>query len=138
MTEELRTENAGPELRRRLRDLRFRRHASLEEVARAIGTSSAHLSSIETGKIDNPGYKILLALAAFYRVPIGELLGAPTPDIGDQKLSFEAALEVLRTSASPRFRELIVVMGELVLNQAESSKSTPHRSRKLPRPASAA
>jgi transcriptional regulator with XRE-family HTH domain len=135
MTEEVRTENTGPELRRRLRYLRLRRHASLEDVARAIGTSSAHLSSIETGKIDNPGYKILLALAAFYRLPIGELLGEPAPDIEDRKLSFEAALEVLRTSASPRFRELIVVIGELVLNQSESS---PHRSRKPSRSTRAA
>ena len=104
------------DLAERLRDLRTRRRLSLEHVAQAIGSSPAHLSALENRRIENPGYKTLLALANLYRVSIVQLIG-PQTHTPSHPLSFEEAIDHLRWNASPTWRAAIVEMAQLMLGQ---------------------
>jgi transcriptional regulator with XRE-family HTH domain len=109
----------------RLRELRTRRRLSLEDVAQAIGSSPAHLSALENRRIENPGYKTLLALAHYYQVSIIELIG-PEAHTPSRLLSFEEAIEHLRWHASPTWKAAIVEMAQLMLNQkAPQGHSNP-------------
>lgn len=58
-----------------LRDLRLAQGQTLEEVARATGTTRAHISAIETGRIQNPSLRILLALATHFGCSLDNLVG---------------------------------------------------------------
>lgn len=55
---------------------------SMREVGDIVGLSSASISSIETGKVKNPGILTLMKLADAYSVPLMSLLqGQPeAPD----------------------------------------------------------
>ena len=67
----------------RLRDVRERRGLTLTEVADMTGVSKSTLSRLETGQ-RRPTLELLLPLAAVYRVPLDELVGAP--DVGDPRV----------------------------------------------------
>jgi transcriptional regulator with XRE-family HTH domain len=111
----------------RLRELRLRRRASLGNVARAIGTTGQHLSAIERSQIENPGYKTVLALANYYGVPITRLIDDPETDL-HRHLSFEQAIEVLRSNASPEGRAAVVLMAQQLLTMGWClSESRPNR-----------
>jgi transcriptional regulator with XRE-family HTH domain len=100
----------------RLRLLRFRRRASLEAVAEAIGTTAQHLSALETRKIENPGYKIVLSLADYYGVSIGDLVGQR---YRRAKLTFDEAVDLLR--GSQRWRDTVVALAILALSDGMSA-----------------
>jgi transcriptional regulator with XRE-family HTH domain len=72
-------ERVGP----RLRGLRAQRGATLVEVAEATGISKSTLSRLENGQ-RRPTLELLLALAAAYRVPLDDLVGAP--ELGDPRI----------------------------------------------------
>src|SRR3954465_12782761 len=63
----------GPRLRR----LRERRELTLTAVAARTGISKSTLSRLETGQ-RKPSLELLLPLAEIYRLPLDELVGAPS------------------------------------------------------------
>jgi transcriptional regulator with XRE-family HTH domain len=67
----------------RLRELRRRRGATLTAVSQATGIAVSTLSRLESGQ-RKPGLELLLPLAANYRVPLDELVGAPSS--GDPRM----------------------------------------------------
>jgi transcriptional regulator with XRE-family HTH domain len=69
----------GPRLRR----IRLSRGLSLTEVADATGLSKSTLSRLETGQ-RRPTLELLLPLASTFRVPLDELVGAPS--FGDPRI----------------------------------------------------
>ncbi|MFF3768185.1 helix-turn-helix domain-containing protein [Streptomyces sp. NPDC001922] len=70
-----------PAVAPRLRELRRAGALTLEEAARRVGLSPAHLSRLETG-LRQPSLPVLLALARAYGTTVSELLGErpPAPD----------------------------------------------------------
>lgn len=58
-----------------LRDMRLARGETLEDVAKASGTTRAHISAIETGRVQNPSLRILLALATHFGCSLDSLVG---------------------------------------------------------------
>ena len=67
----------------RLRQIRERRDLTITDVAHKTGISKSTLSRLETGQ-RRPTLELLLPLAAVYRVPLDELVGAP--DVGDPRV----------------------------------------------------
>lgn len=67
----------------RLRALRQRRGATLEELSRATGISVSTLSRLESG-LRRPTLELLLPLAREHHVPLDELVGAP--ETGDPRV----------------------------------------------------
>lgn len=67
----------------RLRELRRRHGTTLTAVSEATGITLSTLSRLESGH-RRPSLDLLLPLAAFYRVPLDELVGAPAT--GDPRL----------------------------------------------------
>jgi transcriptional regulator with XRE-family HTH domain len=69
----------GPRLRR----LRERRELTLTAVAAQTGISKSTLSRLESGQ-RKPSLELLLPLAQTYRLPLDELVGAPS--VGDPRV----------------------------------------------------
>jgi transcriptional regulator with XRE-family HTH domain len=67
----------------RLRAIRKRRGSTLEQLAELTGMSVSTLSRIESGR-RRPTLDVLLPLAQAYRLPLDELVGAPTT--GDPRI----------------------------------------------------
>lgn len=67
----------------RLRRIRQQRGLTLTEVASEAGISKSTLSRLETGR-RKPSLELLLPLAAIYRVPLDDLVGAP--EVGDPRI----------------------------------------------------
>ncbi|WP_405162820.1 XRE family transcriptional regulator [Nocardia sp. NBC_01499] len=61
----------------RLRELRRRRDVTLAALSETTGIAISTLSRLESGQ-RKPGLELLLPLARAYRVPVDELIGAPT------------------------------------------------------------
>lgn len=61
----------------RLRELRRRRGATLTALSQTTGIPISILSRLESGQ-RKPGLELLLPLARAYRLPVEELIGAPT------------------------------------------------------------
>lgn len=61
----------------RLRELRRRRGATLTALSEATGIPISTLSRLESGQ-RKPGLELLLPLARVYKMPVEELIGAPT------------------------------------------------------------
>lgn len=59
----------------RLKISRALRGESLQDVADAVGISKPHVWDMETGRSDNPGLKILRALAQHFGVTVSWLIG---------------------------------------------------------------
>lgn len=55
---------------------RLRGKISMRQVAKSTGLSNAYLSQLESGKRDNPHPEVLKELAAFFNVPMIEMLKA--------------------------------------------------------------
>ena len=67
----------------RLKSIRHQRRLTLEDVAARTGISRSTLSRLENGQ-RRPTLELLLALAAAYRVPLDDLVGAP--ETGDLRI----------------------------------------------------
>jgi len=50
-----------------LKKMRKDKNLTLREVAKKIGISYSHINKIETGKIEKPGYDIVVSLYNFYK-----------------------------------------------------------------------
>ena len=67
----------------RLRRVREQRGFTLTEMAERTGISKSTLSRLENGQ-RKPSLELLLPLAQAYRVPLGDLVGAP--EVGDPRI----------------------------------------------------
>ncbi|NJP44554.1 helix-turn-helix domain-containing protein [Actinacidiphila epipremni] len=72
-------DEVGPRLRR----LRARRNLTLAALSESTGISKSTLSRLESGQ-RRPSLELLLPLAAAYRVPLDDLVGAP--EVGDPRV----------------------------------------------------
>ncbi|MFI0718222.1 helix-turn-helix domain-containing protein [Streptomyces sp. NPDC021224] len=72
-------DEVGPRLKR----LRARRGLTLAALSEATGISKSTLSRLESG-LRRPSLELLLPLAAAYRVPLDDLVGAP--EVGDPRV----------------------------------------------------
>ncbi|MER7762764.1 helix-turn-helix domain-containing protein [Streptomyces sp. NPDC097619] len=72
-------DEVGPRLRR----LREQRALTLASLAETTGISKSTLSRLESGE-RKPSLELLLPLAAAYRVPLDDLVGAP--EVGDPRV----------------------------------------------------
>ena len=57
-----------------LRELRVSRGVSTTTVAQATGITPGHVSALETGRSTNPTIGVLRLLAAYYDIPVSDLL----------------------------------------------------------------
>ena len=71
----------------RLRQVRELRGLTLTDVADRTGISKSTLSRLETGQ-RRPTLELLLPLAATFRVPLDDLVGAP--EVGDPRIRLKA------------------------------------------------
>lgn len=72
-------DEVGPRLRR----LRAKRNLTLAALSETTGISKSTLSRLESGH-RRPSLELLLPLAAAYRVPLDDLVGAP--EVGDPRV----------------------------------------------------
>ena len=72
-TEGIATPYSGFELGVRVRDLRAQRQMSMHDLASISGISQAQLSSIETGKSQDPRISTIRAIAAAFGLTLSEL-----------------------------------------------------------------
>ncbi|MFG1805106.1 helix-turn-helix domain-containing protein [Streptomyces sp. NPDC049040] len=72
-------DEVGPRLRR----LRTKRNLTLGALSESTGISKSTLSRLESGQ-RRPSLELLLPLAAAYRVPLDDLVGAP--EVGDPRV----------------------------------------------------
>lgn len=83
-------EQVGPRLRR----LRTEHGVTLTDLAERTGISKSTLSRLETGQ-RKANLELLLPLAAAYRVPLDDLVGAP--EVGDPRIRLKAYTKNGRT-----------------------------------------
>lgn len=75
----------------RLHALRRQRRESLREAAAGIGNiTHTHLHELERGRSDNPGMKVLTAIAAYYGVTVDYLVLEETPAEVTKRRAHEA------------------------------------------------
>jgi transcriptional regulator with XRE-family HTH domain len=72
----------------RLKQFRAQRGVTLTVLAEKTGISKSTLSRLETGK-RRASLELLLPLAAAYRVPLDDLVGAP--EVGDPRVRLKAS-----------------------------------------------
>ena len=78
----------------RLKALRSHRGVTLTALSEATGISKSTLSRLETGQ-RRASLELLLPLAAAYRVPLDDLVGAP--EVGDPRVRLKASKRNGRT-----------------------------------------
>ena len=71
----------------RLKELRLRKGASLQEVADAIGVSKTHVWELEKARTENPSLDMLKKLADYFGVPIKTLVGEDPESTEDEELA---------------------------------------------------
>lgn len=59
----------------KLKELRFRKGESLQDVADAVQASKAHIWELETGKSQNPSLGLIRRLAEHFKVTVANLVG---------------------------------------------------------------
>lgn len=66
-------EVAAPSISHSLKLCRKLKGASLREVEAETGISNAYLSQLETGKIKEPSFSIIMKLCKFYNIKVDDL-----------------------------------------------------------------
>jgi transcriptional regulator with XRE-family HTH domain len=105
----------------RLKQLRTRRGVSLTAVAESTGISKSTLSSLENGQ-RRATLELLLPLAQAYRVPLGDLVGAP--DVGDPRIRLKAS-KVNRRTVLPLTRSPGGMQAWKIIVPVSNSKPQP-------------
>lgn len=119
---------------RRLRKLRDERSLSQSELARAIGSETAHISRYERGVV-MPNAESLLELATFLRVDVGFLLTGQESGQGqgdDLPIHDLSLLERFRDleKLSRKDREVIITIIDALLSTRDHEEVTARRARK--------
>lgn len=68
------TEITTPDISRSLKLCRKLKGLSLRDVEEKTGISNAYLSQLETGKIKEPSFSVVVRLCKFYNIAIEDLL----------------------------------------------------------------
>ena len=65
----------------KLKELRFRRGESLQQLADAVSASKAHIWELELGKSANPSLDLLRKLAEHFKITVADLIGETLADV---------------------------------------------------------
>jgi transcriptional regulator with XRE-family HTH domain len=68
----------------KLKELRIKKRASLQQVADAVNTSKAHVFDLEKGTSANPSKELLLKLAKYFQTSVSDLIGEDPNAPGEQ------------------------------------------------------
>lgn len=68
----------------KVKELRMKKHLSLQQVADGIGSSKAHVWEMETGKNRNPSIDSINKLANFFEVSVAYLVGEDPNSEGEE------------------------------------------------------
>ncbi|MGQ7330826.1 helix-turn-helix domain-containing protein [Streptococcus suis] len=94
----------------RLRELRKERKLTQEKLASEIGTTQLSISKWESGKYGISSKKVL-ALADYFGVPVGYLLGyeasAKTDSLSDR--IFNLQLEIMKNIRKMEYKEVVML-----------------------------
>lgn len=101
----------------KLKDLRIRKNKSLQEVARIVGASKAHIWDLETGRAKNPSIELLTKLAKCFDVSVAELIGE-NPTGVDEQPKLVAMYRELK-ELSPKDQETIQLMMDRLKERKE-------------------
>lgn len=94
----------------KLKELRFRRGQSLQQVADAVGASKAHIWELETGKSSNPSLDLLRKLADNFKVPVADLIGETLADVPPDIIRMHRDLESLSEAERAVIEDVIAAM----------------------------
>jgi len=103
---------------RKLHDLRLARSLSLQDVAKEVGVSKAHVFNLEKGITANPSMELVVNLAELFRVRVADLVGE-NPDADDQPPEMVAMFRDLK-SLHDEDRETIRMLMESMKKRRES------------------
>lgn len=104
----------------RIKELRLKKGASLQDMADAIGISKAHLWDLESNRSKNPSMELLKSLSAYFNVSISSLVGEePVSDAsGEAKAMFRQLNEL-----KPEDRQLLdSLLKQLHQRKADDAK----------------
>ena len=96
----------------KLKELRMKKKASLQQVADAAGTSKAHVFDLEKGTSANPSKDLLLKLAKYFQTSVSELIGED-PNAPDEQPELIALYRDLK-ELDPADRETIRLLMERI------------------------
>lgn len=98
----------------KLKELRMKNKASLQQVADAVGTSKAHVFDLEKGTSANPSKELLLKLAIYFKTSVSDLMGED-PNAPNEDPQLIALYRDLK-SLDPEDRETIRLLMERIKN----------------------
>lgn len=104
----------------RLKQLRFEKKESLQQLADSVNASKAHIWELETGKSGNPSAELLLRLARHFDVSVAYFLGED-PDAPGEKEELVAMFRELKGLDSDDLKMLNVLMKQML----ERKRNTP-------------
>jgi transcriptional regulator with XRE-family HTH domain len=92
----------------KLKELRIKKKASLQEVADAVESSKAHIWDLETGRAKNPSIELLNKLANFFAVGIAELVEeSPSTEEEPQLIAMFRELKKLSSKDQEAIKAMI-------------------------------
>lgn len=95
----------------KIKELRTKRGASLQEVADAIGASKAHVWEMESGRSANPSLDMLQKLATHFNVTVAYLIEEAEPDLTKAQQFFRRNREKLANLEDKDFAALEHLLG---------------------------
>lgn len=95
----------------KVKELRMKKHLSLQQVADGIGSSKAHVWEMETGKNKNPSIDSLNKLADFFNVSVTYLVGEDPNSESEETdlIAMFRELKGLEKSDRDKIREIMKV-----------------------------
>lgn len=96
-------------------NLRINRQWSLADVAKRTGYSRSHIWKVEKGAEDNPGLRMLEALADCYEVPISNFFGERNIPPSSEEKIFARKFIML----SPREKRIVATLIKGLLIKSE-------------------
>lgn len=94
----------------RLKELRFKKGQSLQQVADAVGASKAHIWELETGKSQNPSLDLLRRMAEHFGITVSSLVGETLEDADEQLLKMHRDLQELSDTDRAVIEDVIASM----------------------------
>lgn len=95
----------------KIKELRTKQGASLQDVADAIAASKAHVWELESGRSSNPSLEMLQKLASHFNVTVAYLIEEPEPDLTKAQQFFRRNSEKLANFEDKDFAALEHLLG---------------------------
>jgi transcriptional regulator with XRE-family HTH domain len=102
----------------KLKELRMKKRASLQQVADAVETSKAHVFDLEKGTSAHPSKDLLLKLAKYFQTSVSDLIGED-PNNPDEQPELIALYRDLK-ELEPADRETI----RMLMERIKTTRST--------------